>query len=140
MARYRPQAWSPCKAAATLGGVGTVGSLTVYGIHAPGNSPGIQTVQGDYNMLGELQIELFGTAPGTGYDQVLLSGPGPYDVNLGGTLTLDWTGFGGSDDSTELWIIRNDTAGTLSGEFSNLHQWPIAGHARRPPVGDMVRR
>ena len=79
----------------TLKGSGTViGNLTVNGIHAPGNSPGIETIRGNYNMLGQLQIELEGTVAGMGYDQVLLplNGLTNYNVTLGGTLSLDWTG------------------------------------------------
>jgi autotransporter-associated beta strand protein len=104
----------------TLKGGGTVlGNLTVNGIHAPGNSPGIQTVQGNYNMLGQLQMELSGIDTGTGYDQVLLSGPSNYNANLSGTLLLDWTGLSGSSHDTNLWIIKNDTNGTLAGTFGN---------------------
>ncbi len=104
----------------TLKGSGTVvGDVTIDGIHAPGNSPGIQTIEGDYNMLGELQIELAGTTAGTGYDQVLLCGTGDYDATLGGTLSLDWTDFADSTDETQLWIVENDTAGSLNSTFSN---------------------
>lgn len=113
----------------TLKGSGTIiGDLTVHGIHAPGDSPGIETVQGNYNMLGQLQIELDGTTPGTGYDQVLISGTSPYNATLAGTLALDWTGLGGSSDSTRLWIIENDTAGTLSGAFSNYANGSLVGN------------
>jgi hypothetical protein len=72
-------------------------------------------------MLGQLKIDLLGTAAGTGYDEVLLpvSGTTNYFVTLGGTLALDWTGMNGSDEGTRLWILENDTLGTLSGTFSN---------------------
>jgi autotransporter-associated beta strand protein len=104
----------------TLTGSGTVlGSLSVSGIHAPGDSVGIETVKGNYSLLGELQIELAGTVDGSGYDQVLQSGTTDYTTTLSGTLALDWTGFGGSTDSTKLWIMKNDTASVLSGTFSN---------------------
>jgi T5SS/PEP-CTERM-associated repeat protein/autotransporter-associated beta strand protein len=104
----------------TLTGSGTiVGDLSVSGIHAPGNSTGIETVKGNYSLLGELQIELAGTAAGTGYDEVLISGSSAYNAALSGTLSLDWTNFTGSTDATQLWIVKNDTAGTLSGAFSN---------------------
>ncbi|MGD0653111.1 MAG: hypothetical protein ABSA16_02095 [Thermoguttaceae bacterium] len=107
-------------AAQTLKGSGTiVGNVTINGIHAPGDSPGVETVQGNYNMLGQLQIEIKGTTAGTGYDQVLLSGSSAYNATLGGTLTLNWADMNGSTDSTQLWILENDTAGTLSGVFSN---------------------
>ncbi|MCC6124101.1 MAG: autotransporter-associated beta strand repeat-containing protein [Pirellulales bacterium] len=106
----------------TLKGSGTVvGSLVINGIHAPGSSPGIETVRGNYSMLGELQIELMGKAAGTGYDQVLLpvNGTTKYNATLGGILILDWTGMNGSTGSTKLWIVKNDTFGTLSGTFGN---------------------
>jgi autotransporter-associated beta strand protein/T5SS/PEP-CTERM-associated repeat protein len=104
----------------TLTGSGTiVGDLSVGGIHAPGNSTGVETVKGNYSLLGELQIELAGTTAGTGYDEVLISGSSAYNAALSGTLSLDWTSFNGSTDATQLWIVKNDTAGTLSGAFSN---------------------
>ncbi len=113
----------------TLKGSGKIiGDLTINGIHAPGDSPGIETVQGNYNMLGQLEIELAGTAPGSGYDQVLISGPDTYNAALGGTLALDWTGLAGSSDSTRLWILENDTAGTLSGTFGNYANGALLGN------------
>ncbi|MBU4398645.1 MAG: autotransporter-associated beta strand repeat-containing protein, partial [Planctomycetes bacterium] len=124
----------------TLKGGGTVrGNVTIGGVHAPGNSTGIQTVEGDYNMLGELQIELAGTTPGSGYDQVLLSGSGDYNATLGGTLSLDWTGFGDSSEETQLWIVQNDTNGILTGRVRQLRQRLVAGRPRRPGVVDLVR-
>jgi autotransporter-associated beta strand protein len=106
----------------TLKGSGTiVGNLIIKGNHAPGNSPGIETVKGNYSMLGQLNIELAGTTAGTGYDQVLLplNGSTNYNATLSGTLSLDWTGLSGSTDTTKLWILENDTTGTLSGAFKN---------------------
>ena len=105
----------------TLKGSGIiVGNLTINGIHAPGSSPGVETVRGNYGMMGQLLIELAGTTAGSGYDQVLLSGgSGNYNATLGGMLSLDWTGFSGSSNVTKLCILKNDTAGTLSGVFAN---------------------
>jgi T5SS/PEP-CTERM-associated repeat protein/autotransporter-associated beta strand protein len=113
----------------TLTGSGTVvGNLSVSGIHAPGDSLGIETVKGNYSLLGELQIELAGTTAGSGYDQVLQSGSIAYSTTtLGGKLSLDWTGFSGSTDSTKLWILKNDTAGVLSGTFSNYENGASLG-------------
>ena len=106
-------------ASQTLKGSGTVvGNLTVNGIHAPGNSPGVETIQGNYNMFGQLQMELKGTTAGSGYDQVLLNGS-THNATLGGSLSLDWTGINGSTNTTELWILNNTTAGTLTGTFGN---------------------
>jgi autotransporter-associated beta strand protein len=130
----------------TLQGAGKIfGNLTVNGIHAPGvsssgksNLPeplglaettkGIETIQGNYSLLGQLQIELMGTTAGTGYDQVLLSGSGTYNTCLSGLFLLDWTDMKGSSDSTKLWVLKNDTAGTLSGTFSNYANGAALGN------------
>jgi fibronectin-binding autotransporter adhesin len=113
----------------TLKGSGTViGDLTINGIHAPGSSPGIETIKGNYDMLGQLNIELAGTAAGTGYDQVLLpGGAANYNVFLSGMLNLNWTGMAGSTANSQLWIVKNDTYGTLSGTFSNYPNGAVLG-------------
>lgn len=76
----------------TLQGSGDVqGNLVIGtdGVHAPGNSPGIQTVNGDYFLNGgTLEIELDGLMLGTEYDQVDINGSvdlagGILDVQLG---------------------------------------------------------
>ena len=60
----------------TLRGGGTVlGNLVVGGVVAPGESPGILTVEDiTFNGTGALQIELGGTARGTQYDVLAASG------------------------------------------------------------------
>jgi T5SS/PEP-CTERM-associated repeat protein len=77
----------------TVGSLGTVkGSGSISGIVqnggtvAPGASPGILTFNGSYAQTpaGKLQIEIGGTTPGTGYDQLTVSGA----VTLGGTLQV----------------------------------------------------
>lgn len=105
----------------TLQGAGTIiGNLYLQGIHAPGSPLGIETVQGNYTLAGQLNIELAGTTAGTDYDQVLLSGgTGNYKATISGALSLDWSGMSGSTDTTQLWILKNDTKGALSGKFSN---------------------
>jgi fibronectin-binding autotransporter adhesin len=71
----------------TLGGAGTLtGNLVnTSGIVAPGNSPGLLTVAGDYTQGagGQLNIELGGTVAGTGYDR----------LSVAGNATLDGTVF-----------------------------------------------
>jgi autotransporter-associated beta strand protein len=76
----------------TLGGSGTIGgSLTANGRLAPGNSPGIITINGDYtqNAISVLEIEAGGTTPGNGannHDQVRVGGVvslnGRYDFSF----------------------------------------------------------
>jgi T5SS/PEP-CTERM-associated repeat protein/autotransporter-associated beta strand protein len=72
----------------TLGGSGTVGGITINsgGILAPGDSPGILTVNGNYNQTsgGVLNVEIGGATPGTRFDQVAVSG----SATVGGTLNL----------------------------------------------------
>ena len=63
----------------TLKGRGVVnGNVTNYGITAPGNSPGVLTINGNYHENGTLQIEIGGNAgPGVnpnGWDQVAVTG------------------------------------------------------------------
>jgi autotransporter-associated beta strand protein len=109
----------------SLEGAGDVrGNLTIgsLGVHALGHSPSVQRVQGDYQMNGRLEIEICGPMPGdgtTGHDQVLVVGDS-HDIILGGELELLFSGVGWSSADNKLWIIRNDTAGILSGEFAGL--------------------
>lgn len=57
------------------------------GMVAPGASPGLTTISGDYTQLADatLQIELGGLTPGTEHDQLIVDGA---TLNLGGTLEL----------------------------------------------------
>ncbi len=115
-----------------LKGRGTiVGNLMIagYGVHNVGDSLGVQRVQGDYVMNGLLEIEIGGALPGdTGeYDQVCLVGPGENDVTLGGDLSLAWSGAGWSSAADRLWIIHNDTDGTLTGAFRGYADGAVVG-------------
>ncbi|TXH25628.1 MAG: autotransporter domain-containing protein, partial [Elusimicrobia bacterium] len=77
--------------AGRLSGAGTiVGAVTNSGTLAPGNSPGILTIDGSLTQTatGTLAIELTPTAvAGTGYDQVAVIGT-PGTATLAGTLAL----------------------------------------------------
>ncbi|HVF73346.1 MAG TPA: autotransporter-associated beta strand repeat-containing protein [Chthoniobacterales bacterium] len=74
---------------ATLGGTGIVNGITIKsgGVLAPGNSAGKLTVQGNYTQEngGILNMELGGTTPGTGFDQVAVGG----SASISGTLNLN---------------------------------------------------
>ena len=76
----------------SLGGSGTLtGNLNIAaGTLAPGYSPGSLTVAGNLNLAPSsvTTIELGGTAAGTGYDQINVTGT----ANLGGTLNLNQFG------------------------------------------------
>ncbi len=103
-------------------------AIDLLGVHDLGHSPGVQCVEGDYTMNGSLRIEIGGPVPGgdDGYDQVRISGEA-HDVSLSGTLSLAWSGAGWASLGDELWIIRNDTAGTLSGTFLGLADGELVG-------------
>lgn len=96
-----------------LKGKGTViGNVIVAGTFAPGTSPGIVNINGNYTQTGTLQIELGGITPGTGYDQVVVSGT----ANLGGTLDVRQFGAFVSPPSATFQVVR---AGTVNGTFTN---------------------
>ncbi|MCE9556489.1 MAG: autotransporter-associated beta strand repeat-containing protein [Planctomycetes bacterium] len=124
----------------TLKGSGTIlGDIVINGFHKPGNSPGIETFMGDYTLNGDLEVEILGSTPGpTGYDQVLVAYDDPpvdYNVTLGPTSTLThvFSGGGWSTATDMLWIILNETDGTLSGVFSNYatHGMLVANYDSR---------
>ena len=79
------------EADASLVGSGTLNSnLINSGEVSPGSSPGIITVDGNYTQSadGLLTIELGGTTPGSGYDQLAVTG----NANLAGTLDVSLLG------------------------------------------------
>jgi autotransporter-associated beta strand protein len=60
---------------ATLGGSGTVGNITANGTLSPGNSLGILNSSNvTFSSSGELNVELAGPGPGTGYSQLNVTG------------------------------------------------------------------
>ena len=67
--------------------VDMIGDLLIDGgVYAPGASPALSTITGDYTQgaLGTLEIELAGLAAGTEYDVLDISG----SASLGGTLDV----------------------------------------------------
>ena len=65
-----------------LSGRGTIHGNTINGGRLqPGHSPGIITIDGDYTQSadGSLEIEVGGLTPGTGHDQVQVSGQASLD-------------------------------------------------------------
>ena len=109
---------------ATLGGAGTVGSVTVNSgaFINPGNSPGILTVDGDYTQAGTLNIEINGFIAGSQHDQVnvdRVSGDG--SVFLSGSLVTAFSG-GSYVNGNLLFILLNDGSDTINGTFAGLAQ------------------
>jgi autotransporter-associated beta strand protein len=110
-------------AGGVFGGSGTVDdTLTINGgVHAPGTSAGMMTVNGNYtlNVGGTLRTEIYGATPVTQYDQVKVTGAGSL-VTLAGTLEVVTTNtlavgaiFG---------IITNTGSQAVSGAFANRPQ------------------
>lgn len=100
----------------SISGSGTIGALTVStgGTVAPGNSPGILNT-GDFNLDGgTLLAELNGTAAGTEYDQIAVSGT----VSLSGMLSLS-LGFTPVEDNL-FFLVLNDGTDTVTGSFTGL--------------------
>jgi len=102
-----------------LAGDGTIdisalSSFTNDGGVAPGMSPGILTLVGNYSESGTatLFIEIAGITVGDDYDRFAISGV----ANLAGTLDIDLLGF--TPLSTDIFTILT-SGSSLSGVFSN---------------------
>jgi hypothetical protein len=75
----------PINSGVTLKGSGTLNvNVTNAGKLAPGNSPGITTINGNYvqTPTGVLEIEVGGLTPGTQHDKVIVSGSAALDGNF----------------------------------------------------------
>ncbi|MGB3500394.1 MAG: autotransporter domain-containing protein [Mesorhizobium sp.] len=106
---------------ALLGGIGTVGSagttvtIAAGGIHAPGNSTGVQAVAGDYVNHGTLRI---GATPAAA-NRIVVAGS--VDIT-GATLELDLSP--ANESSWDLFngpyvIIEKQSAGAVAGTFTD---------------------
>ena len=117
-------------AGAVAKGAGTYGVVNVNqgGVYAPGNSAGVSTAAAVHfantPIVGgpTLMIELAGTAAGTAYDQLHVTGP----LALGGTLAVSiiegFTPAAGSSFDILDW-------GSLSGTFSTIALPTLSGLA-----------
>jgi fibronectin-binding autotransporter adhesin len=105
---------------ATLKGNGTLGgNVTIHGAHSPGNSPGVQTINGNLDYSGANSVfnwELTrntstqGTSPDYVFDQ----------VNVGGNLTIDSSAtFNILLKSTGSDVLFSDTFWDVA------HQWQV---------------
>jgi hypothetical protein len=90
-------------------------------IHAPGSSPGVMTVNGNYalNAGGTLQVEIYGATPGTEYDQLKIIGAGSL-VTLAGALDVVTTNT--LPVGASFGIITNTGSATVSGTFAGRPQ------------------
>jgi autotransporter-associated beta strand protein len=104
----------------TLQGSGTVGAVSLTSASAtvsPGASPGILSSGSFGGGSGTVRIELNGTTPGTGYDQLNVSG----SVNLSGMSLNASLGYASSTND-QFTIIANDATDPVTGTFSGLQQ------------------
>ncbi len=96
---------------ATLNGTGTLqGNFTNSGTLAPGNSPGIIHIDGDYTQTatGTLEIQVGGLTPGTEHDQVQVTG----HTTLGGTITFPFiNGFVPQPNDEITFLTSNSISG-----------------------------
>ena len=107
-------------AGASLGGSGTVGALTIDSgaFVTPGNSPGTLTVNGNYTQAGQYTTEIAGTAAGSGYDQIGVTG----SVNIsGGSLVTMFSG-AGYNVGDLLFILTNDLTDAVTGTYTGFAQ------------------
>lgn len=91
------------------------------GTHAPGNSPGIMPIAGNYALGagGTLQIEVNGAAVGTQYDQVKILGAAS-TVTLAGA--LDLVAAPALAVGSSFTIIDNGGTAAVNGTFAGLPQ------------------
>ncbi|WP_165219276.1 PKD domain-containing protein [Aquisphaera insulae] len=106
-------------AAGTLGGSGSVGSVTNQGTVSPGNSPGILTINGNYVQTGTLLEQVQGTNPVTpDFDRLIITG----NVTLGGTLNPVLLAGYLPSLGNSYQILDNNGASPISGTFAGLAQ------------------
>jgi trimeric autotransporter adhesin len=90
----------------TVSGSGTFrGNFTLEGSLAPGNSPGLQTYDGNLTLgLGStILMEITGTARGTEYDAIDVTGT----LGYGGALTLNFANAFSEGDTFNLFDFNN---------------------------------
>ncbi len=105
----------------TLSGAGLViGDVKNGGIVAPGNSPGILFVAGNYTQTsaGILDIEIAGLTAGSGYDQLRVFG----DAFLGGMLDVELiNGFAPTADAFfDILVTGFFSPGSVFGTFNTV--------------------
>ena len=120
--------------AGLLKGAGTVtGNVINSGTVAPGASPGVMNIVGDYTQSasGTLQIELGGLSPGAGHDQLVVSN----NVFLNGTLLV--TQFGSFIPGFVDTFKAITAGGSISGSFSTVTV-PLLFAGLSPSYGSQV--
>jgi hypothetical protein len=107
-----------------LSGTGTLaGNFQNAGRLAPGNSPGIITINGNYTQAadGVLEIEVGGLTPGNGpnyHDQVIVSGTAALDGRLEVPLV---NGFVPALNNEITFLTAGGGPGAVTGSFSSIY-------------------
>ena len=93
-------------------------AVTLVGSVAPGQSPGVLNVTGNFafGAGATFEAEIMGTTPGTDQDQIAVVGT--VDIN-NATLNIDDAGFAAVGDE-EFVLIDNDGADAVVGTFNGL--------------------
>jgi len=113
-----------------LGGSGTVnGPVAVAGAHAPGNSPGVQTVNGelDYQSGSSLTWELAANTATQGppgsftFDQIVVNG----NLTFSGSTSLFLAFYDNDPDSD--WVSSVDWSDPFWGRTRSWTLWDVSG-------------
>ena len=116
----------------TLAGTGAVGAVTVNsgGTVSPGSSTGRLTVNGAYTQTsgGALTVELGGYTPGTGFDQLAVSG----HAAIGGALNLTLINKFRPNVGDTFAIV---TSSSESGNFSTIYGCGFSVRSDASPSG-----
>jgi hypothetical protein len=100
-----------------LMGTGSFRSLNGFGEVAPGHSPGILSLGGNATLFGgsTITVELNGTTPGAGYDQLIVAGTASI-----GSMSLNVSvGYGPTFGDTFTIVQAGALTGTFSGHPDN---------------------
>jgi autotransporter-associated beta strand protein len=114
---------------ATLGGMGTMGPVTINGILSPGvgGSGILHSGNATFNLGSTVAVDLNGTTGGSGYDQLFVTGT----VSLGGPTLAVSVAF--PSVTGDIFTIVQST-GAISGGFSGLPEgfmFPSGGRTFR---------
>jgi autotransporter-associated beta strand protein len=115
---YQPQSPVIVYSGATLGGSGTVGTIAAWGNISPGTSPGILTSSNvTFTSSGNFTVELTGPTPGSGYDQLNVTGT---NILANATLTVLPAFTTPVAIGQKFIIINNDLSDAITGTFNGL--------------------
>ncbi|MCI0745318.1 MAG: autotransporter-associated beta strand repeat-containing protein [Verrucomicrobia subdivision 3 bacterium] len=114
----QPQSPVTVNGTANVAGSGVIGNLQVFGSVRPGTSPGILTSSNvSFAAQGDFFVELNGSTPGTGYDQLNVRGTN----QLGGsTLHVSVGPDFAPAEGDRMTIINNDGSEAIQGTFGGL--------------------